>query len=216
MAEDHIALYRPTSNSDGPQFFEVLEARRSRRAEEATPMTLRQLGEFLWRSARVQTHIPADPDRPGAYESTLRPYPSGGAMHELELYLTVTRCDGLKPGFYHYDPMGHALERLANPEEEQRRLVQAAMNSSGLKQLPDLLITLTARFGRVAWKYEGVAYALTQKNVGCLYQQMYLVATALNLAPCALGAGNSDQFAEASGLDYYAETSVGEFLLSGR
>jgi len=35
----------------------------------------------------------------------------------------------------------------------------------------------------------------------------------MNLAPCALGAGDSDLFARAAGLDYYAETSVGEFLL---
>ena len=38
--------------------------------------------------------------------------------------------------------------------------------------------------------------------------------TALGLAPCALGAGNSDTFAQATGLDYFAETSVGEFILS--
>jgi hypothetical protein len=38
--------------------------------------------------------------------------------------------------------------------------------------------------------------------------------TALSLAPCALGGGNSDQFAEATGLDRYAETAVRELLLS--
>ena len=61
-----------------------------------------------------------------------------------------------------------------------------------------------------------MAYAVTLKNAGALYQQMYLVATAMNLAPCGLGGGDSDLFAEAAGLDYYAETSVGEFLLSSR
>jgi hypothetical protein len=45
---------------------------------------------------------------------------------------------------------------------------------------------------------------------------MYLVATAMNLAPCAIGAGNSDLFAAAVGTDYYAETSVGEFILGSR
>jgi hypothetical protein len=42
---------------------------------------------------------------------------------------------------------------------------------------------------------------------------MYLVATAMGFAPCALGGGNSDVFAEAAGTDYYAESSVGEFVL---
>jgi hypothetical protein len=38
----------------------------------------------------------------------------------------------------------------------------------------------------------------------------------MGLAPCALGGGHSDLFAEAAGLDYYAETSVGEFILGTR
>lgn len=54
------------------------------------------------------------------------------------------------------------------------------------------------------------------KNVGVLYQTMYLVATAMDLAPCALGGGDSDLFARATALDYYAETSVGEFLLGSK
>ena len=80
---------------------------------------------------------------------------------------------------------------------------------------PDLLITLTARFQRVAWKYQSLAYALILKNVGVVYQQMYLVATALGLAPCALGTGDTQVFARASGLAYAKESSVGEFALSG-
>ena len=42
---------------------------------------------------------------------------------------------------------------------------------------------------------------------------MYLVATAMGLAPCALGGGNAALFAEAIGTDYCAESSVGEFVL---
>jgi oxazoline/thiazoline dehydrogenase len=97
----------------------------------------------------------------------------------------------------------------------QKRLLADACASSGLDTPPDVLITLAARFQRIAWKYQSMAYATILKNTGALYQQMYLVATAMNLAPCGLGGGDSDLFAEAAGLDYYAETSVGEFMLSG-
>ena len=58
-----------------------------------------------------------------------------------------------------------------------------------------------------------MAYSVILKNVGALYQTMYLVATAMGLAPCGLGGGHSDLFAAAAGLDYLAETSVGEFIL---
>lgn len=34
-----------------------------------------------------------------------------------------------------------------------------------------------------------------------------------NDAPCALGGGNSDLLAEAVGTNYFAESSVGEFIL---
>ena len=216
MSADRIALKRPDESAAAPPFFAALAERRSLRERGEAPITLSQLGEFLWHSARVHTQVPVDPDRPDSYELTLRPYASGGSLHDLELYLTVTRCTGLESGSYHYDPLNHELERLAGPGEQQQRLVQAAMRATGMNQPPDILITLATRFGRVAWKYESLAYSLVLKNVGGLYQQMYLVATALGLAPCALGAGNSDHFAEAAGGNYYEETSVGEFILSSR
>ena len=43
----------------------------------------------------------------------------------------------------------------------------------------------------------------------------YLVATAMTLAPYALGHGDADVFCRAAGTDYYAESSVGEFALCG-
>jgi hypothetical protein len=45
---------------------------------------------------------------------------------------------------------------------------------------------------------------------------MYLVATAMDLAPCALGTGDSDYFTKLSGTDYLQETSVGEFILGSK
>jgi hypothetical protein len=45
---------------------------------------------------------------------------------------------------------------------------------------------------------------------------MYLVATAMDLAPCGVGCGDADLFARAVGTNYYDETSVGEFLLGSK
>jgi SagB-type dehydrogenase family enzyme len=63
------------------------------------------------------------------------------------------------------------------------------------------------------WKYESMAYSLILKHVGVVYQTMYCVATAMGLAACALGGGDTDAFAAVTGLDYFEEGSVGEFLL---
>jgi SagB-type dehydrogenase family enzyme len=79
-----------------------------------------------------------------------------------------------------------------------------------------VLLILAARFSRVMWKYQGMAYALILKDTGALMQTMYLVATAMNLAPCAVGAGDTDLFAQATSLNPLQEASVGEFTLSSR
>jgi SagB-type dehydrogenase family enzyme len=82
-----------------------------------------------------------------------------------------------------------------------------------LERPPQVLLVIAARFQRMQLKYQSMTYSVILKNVGALYQTMYLVATAMGLAPCALGGGHSDLFAQAAGLSYLEETSVGEFLL---
>ena len=140
---------------------------------------------------------------------TLPPLPA------LKLPISDRRI-ALAPGLYRHDPLGHALEHLSELGAAQQAVIADGSGAAGLSHPPDVLITLAARFQRVSWKYQSLAYSLILKNVGALLQQMYLVATAMNLAPCALGGGNSDRFSEATGLDLYAENSVGEFLLSSR
>jgi SagB-type dehydrogenase family enzyme len=76
-----------------------------------------------------------------------------------------------------------------------------------------VVIGITARFQRVSWKYQGVAYALILKQVGVLYQTLYLVATAMGLGPCGVGGGPADLLARAIGADYQVESAVGEFML---
>ena len=51
---------------------------------------------------------------------------------------------------------------------------------------------MTARIGRLSWVYDSIAYATTLKHVGVLQQTLYLVATMLGLAPCALAMGDAE------------------------
>lgn len=218
-----IELPRPDlqqkAGSD-PPFAVVVEARRSIRHYANQPLSLSQLGEFLYRCARILRREEIEVETWSGLvrmELTFRPYPAGGALHELELYAVVQACSDLAAGIYHYDALDHRLRRISEPTAETRRLLENASRSSGIpEEKLQVLFVVAARFQRLAWKYSSMAYALTLKNVGALYQTMYLAATAMNLAPCALGAGDSDLFSRAIGSDYYSETSVGEFLLGSR
>ncbi len=213
-AEETIDLHCPDMSAleveDYP-FTLVLEERRSIREYAERPITGRQLGEFLYRSARIK-----EIKKTEYQELFRRPYPGAGAIYELELYIIVRSCENIPPGLYHYCPKEHRLEKICCPPEAVEALLSDAVRATGLTETPQILITITARFQRLSWKYESMAYSVLLKNVGVLYQTMYLVATAMDLAPCALGGGDSDLFARAAGLDYYTETSVGEFLLGSK
>ncbi|MBS1196433.1 MAG: biosynthesis dehydrogenase protein [Proteobacteria bacterium] len=219
MSATRIALPRPDlealARSD-PPFSAVSESRASLRPDRRLPLTLDQLAEFLYRSLRMRKLLPAQPEKGHHYEASFRPCCSGGAIHPLEAYLAVQQVEGLAPGFYHYDARDHVLEHLSGLTPPVQRLLadtSAAMNLAGPA---DVSLTLAARVPRVTWKYQSFAYALILKDVGALYQQMNLVATAQGLAACAIGTGNFEAFAQASGLDPCEETAVGEFVLCGR
>jgi SagB-type dehydrogenase family enzyme len=222
-SQESIELYRPDLERlqrEDPPFARVQETRCSIREYDDRPITDRQLGEFLYRVGRVKEYGPFEvptPHGPVRMDFAARPYPAGGGLYELELYATVNACENLTPGLYHYDPLNHRLERLAGPTGDVEQLLVDASRATGIpRESLQVLLVIAARFQRVAWKYEAMAYALTLKHVGVLYQTMYLAATAMGLAPCGVGSGNSDVFARAAGADYYAETSVGEFLLGSR
>src|SRR5216683_5242796 len=119
--------------------------------------------------------------------------------YELEFYVAVSVCEGLSPGLFLYCPKTHQLYRVAGRTRELDELFEEAYYAADQQSMRRILIILSARFQRVKWKYEAIAYALILKHVGLVYQTMYLVATAMGLAPCALGGGDSDLFAAVAG-----------------
>lgn len=194
-------------------YFDVLDARVSVRRHGTPPITLDQLGEFLYRCARVESRVDGD-----GRTRQWRPYPSGGGMYELELYVNASDVSGLEQGLYRYAGARHSLETVSRDTSVVRRIAEdAQLSAASTGDLPpQVVVLLAARFGRVMWKYESISYAVVLKDVGVLVATMYQVATAMGLAPCALGTGNSDLFSLARGVPYHEETTVGEFLLGSR
>ncbi len=224
MSNETIGLFRPDMEQielDEPSFVRVQELRQSIRKYGNVQLDAKQLGEFLFRVARVKQLSNIDHTLESGeiipMDFASRPYPNGGALYELELYPVLNACHGLARGMYHYDPLNHRLERLAEMTTDVNRLLEDAAWGSQIQQEKlQVLIIISSRFQRIAWKYASMAYSASLKHVGVLYQTMYLTATAMGLAPCALGDGDSDCFARAAGLDYCEETSVGEFLLGNK
>ena len=194
---------------------ELLRERHSTRDFDAAhPITLGELAHFLDGAARVQSIFTAPPEE-GEPPLTFapRPFPSGGGSYELELYLAVSTCEGLAPGLYHYDTGEHALVAIDARPQDVATMLRQAQYAMDAAALPQIVITITARFGRVAWKYSSLAYSLILKDVGVLMQTLYLMATDVGLGGCAIGSTNIDLFEKMTGIAFHVEGPVGVFAL---
>lgn len=210
-----VPLEKPT-HDEGVEasLFQVLRQRRSERVPGPHPLPFSALSRLLFHALRVEELMPRSPL--SVYEYTRRPYPSGGAAYDLEVYLIVGSCEQLETGLYHYDPAEHALSQLTGETSELVQLRLEAASNSPAGVVPQLLVALASRFQRLSWSYENMAYATTLKNAGVVYQTLYLVATALGLACCGMGRGSSTLFAQAAGLDPLEEGTVGELIIGSR
>ncbi|NRG40366.1 SagB family peptide dehydrogenase [Rathayibacter sp. VKM Ac-2835] len=193
-----------------PPYAEVVERRASlRQHDESAPIDVAELGELLFRTDRVRgTRVDH------GTEVVCSPRPSGGSLAELELYLVVSRCAGLDPAFYHYDAHRHELEEVCGiGRPAVRRMIRGASRASATDAVPQVLIVVSARVGRVMWKYEKMALELVMKDTGVLYQALAGACSAMGLAGCPLGVDDPVAFAEATGRDPLLECSVGQFLV---
>lgn len=197
-----------------PTLTAVLEDRVSTRTfDDAHPITIEQLAELLYRTARTRGTQPVSEGE----ELLSRPYPSGGAIYELELYPVVRNVAGLKPGMYHYDSFDHVLRPVAAADSKavSQLMKPAAATLTGGAE-PQLLIVMAARAGRIMWTYEQIGYAAILKDAGVLMQTIYLAATAMGLGACAQGFGDTAAFVAATGVDELQECSVGSIVVGSR
>lgn len=210
--EGGIQLRRDDTGTDDT-FDSVLELRRSVRAFSLEALDLDEVGRLLYSSCRVMRIL----DSAEMGTCSFRPYPSAGARHPLEVYIICNRVVGLERGAYYYDPLAHALIPVSTNsayQEDFNLQVQGATGSDAYGEAPMVLL-ITAVFERTLWKYPTYGLSLIYKDVGCLYQTIYLVATAIGLGACAIGGGREDLVNDWLGLEMATESQVG-WVMVGR
>jgi SagB-type dehydrogenase family enzyme len=183
----------------------LLERRRSTRRFAAQPLSFSAFSSLLCLTAKNRVERKDVP--------LARSYPSGGACHSLEIYPIVRAggIEGVAAGVHRYRPESHQLELVSSDPVLVKTCMREASQIAALEgQLPGVLLQITSRITRVSAAYEGLAYSLVLKEVGCLIQTMYLVAAGLNLGICALGRGPSNALPF---VDPWTEPPVGELVL---
>ncbi|TCA08602.1 SagB family peptide dehydrogenase [Rhizobium leguminosarum] len=176
------------------------------------PISLSQLGRLLSMTV-MATDSTTNLIDGVPIEVPQKPYPSGGGLYEIEVYLAAYNVAGLPVGFYHYNSTKHCLSTVSNDEAKLRRLAIISRTTMGARSDPATVIVLSARFQRMTWKYRSLTYSVILKNVGVLMKTIYDALPGCGLGGCALGSGNIDLFEELTGLDWLEESSVGEFVI---
>ncbi|WP_314145875.1 SagB family peptide dehydrogenase [uncultured Leifsonia sp.] len=120
----------------------------------------------------------------GIRDMPLFRYPSIGGLNSVDIGIVVSRVEGLRPGFYIYDPVGHRL-RMEDRGDMRLSLQDVTFEAGWLFHAP-LVIVLIHNQDKVSWKYKTRALRFSHVDLGAVMQNMYLVSTAMRFACCSV------------------------------
>jgi SagB-type dehydrogenase family enzyme len=175
------------------EFKRLLVERRSRRRFSRDPLSLQELSTILkFTSGITSTEF----DDSGF---NFRHVPSAGGLFPHEAYVISNNIDDLKQGLYHYDVPGHSLDLLK--EGDLGRQIEAICLDQAMARNAAAVLAWTAVVPRSQWKYLQRSYRYIYMDLGHLGQNFYLVAEALQLAACTIGALYDDEGNALLGVD---------------
>jgi SagB-type dehydrogenase family enzyme len=184
--KESIALPEPAMQGE-MSIEEALLKRRSVRRYAETPLSMQQISQLLWSAYGIS-------DSTTYSRRKLRTAPSAGAVYPLEVYLMVRNVTGLTAGLYRYNPDNHSLT-LYSEGDISKAVAEACLDQMMLHQAPASMI-YTAVWSKIKARYgdRGVERYLCM-DIGHSAQNVYLQATAMGLATCAVGAFDDKKLA---------------------
>lgn len=182
----------------------VLATRRTVRQFADEPLTLVEISTILQHSARLRRDI----------QPPSRAFPSAGAKGELDIYLLPRDVAGLPSPVYRYLAAEHRLAPVVTvgPRPDHERTLRNATGNK-LTGLPGVQLIVTADLPPLLSRYGPRAGNLAQADFGCLTQTLYLVATALGLAPCVIGGARQQEDCRWLDLNPRTAFPLGYFLI---
>jgi SagB-type dehydrogenase family enzyme len=185
------------------EFPRVLRERRTWREFAKEPVPKQMVGRLLHLSFGVQEWLRVPKD--GRF--ALKTSPSGGALHPGEAYLLARNVEGIPPGIYHYDAVGHRLQEWRRGTSKDE--IQKLLAGQWWFRNAALVVFLTAVFPRTQWKYKYArAYRAVLAETGHLCQTFCLTATWLDLAPFCTMALADTRIEKVLGVDGISESVI--------
>ena len=175
------------------EFKHLLVERRSRRRFAKEPMTLQELSTLL----KYTSGISGEQFDDAGFN--FRHVPSAGGLYPYETYVVANNVGSLEKGLYHYNVPAHGLDLLKDGDLGPR-IAAVCLDQSMARQAAAVL-AWTVVVPRSQWKYLQRCYRYVYMDLGHLGQNFYLVAEALQLAACTIGAIYDDEGNDLLGID---------------
>ncbi len=175
------------------EFKHLLVERRSRRRFSREPITMQELSTLLKYTSGITTDVFDDAG------FNFRHVPSAGGLYPYETYIVANNIEGLDKGIYHYSVPAHGLDLLREGNLGQQ--IAATCLDQAIARQAAAVLAWTAVVPRSQWKYLQRCYRYIFIDLGHLGQNFYLVAEALQLAACTIGALYDDEGNSLIGID---------------
>ncbi|MEW6170074.1 MAG: SagB/ThcOx family dehydrogenase [Candidatus Omnitrophota bacterium] len=178
-------------SSDKP-LIELLEKRQSNRQFKTNPLSLEQISLILWAAAGKKIDSSTSASRTTA---------SAGALYPIEVYL-YAKANGIKNlsgGLYKYLPQEHGLELFLD-NLNKKSFVESCWKQEFVAESP-VVIIVCAYFAKTTEKYGERGNHYVYLDAGHVGQNIYLMATQLNLSTVEIGAFDDLQVANCLKLD---------------
>jgi SagB-type dehydrogenase family enzyme len=165
----------------------ILRRRSIREYNENKRITQNELSALLNYSYGIREFMPAY----NFAEFPFRTVPTSGGLQGPEIYVVVNNVEGIPSGLYHFNPIESCLEQIFTGVLKGK-MVKICLNQDFVAKA-SVVIIITAVLGKGTWKYSAKYYKFVLIDVGFIAQNIYLVATALNLGACAIAGFNSSE-----------------------
>ncbi|MFX1454227.1 MAG: SagB/ThcOx family dehydrogenase [Promethearchaeota archaeon] len=178
-------------------FWKVILNRQSTRRFKNESMSESQLGSLLFGMIGLTRIFP---------NYAFRTVPSAGGLYPIEVYPVINNVKELDQGIYHYNIPNHSLELLK--KGDYRAEVAKACLDQQIAFNSAVNFVWTALIERSKWKYLQRCYRYIYLDAGHIGQNFYLIAEALGLGACTIGAIFDDELNTLLEIDGRAETAI--------
>jgi SagB-type dehydrogenase family enzyme len=176
------------NNKNQTSLQESIVTRRSNRNFDGEECELEVFSDILKYSAKENSIMKYDDGVNWAF----RPYPSGGGLYPIEIYVYVNNVQKLDNGIYYYNPKRHSLSEIENINLIEKLESEMPTLENEIKK-SSFIVFLVSNMNKMSFKYMERSYRFALLECGHLAQNILLLTNSYNLKSFPAGAFIDDK-----------------------